>query len=236
MVKSMVQAKGISLAIVLFGLLFLLACSTDNANNRQTETKVNKKQEVKQLVSKKKMVFFGNSLTAGYGLKEEESFTAIIQHMFDSLNLPYQAVNAGLSGETTAGGDRRIEWVLQQDMDLFFLELGGNDMLRGTDVPTSENNLRSIITKVRAKHPNIPIILAGMLAPPNMGQEYTTAFAAIYPKLAKEFDLTLIPFFLKDVGGVPTLNQKDGIHPNAAGQKIVAQTVWKYLHPLLQHG
>ena len=231
---SIQQGKAIQLWIVLFSFLFFVSCSTDSKNPRQTTNKTQQTDTQAKLVKKKQIIFFGNSLTAGYGLSDEEAFTAHIQHYIDSLELPYKTVNAGLSGETTAGGDRRIEWVLQQDMDIFFLELGGNDMLRGTDVKTTEDNLRSILTKVRKKHPNIPIILAGMLAPPNMGADYTIAFASIYPRLAKEFDhVTLIPFFLKDVGGIPELNQADGIHPTAEGQKIVARNVWQVLAPLI---
>jgi len=119
--------------------------------------------------------------------------------------------------------------VLKQNIDIFLLELGGNDLLRGLDVKSSEDNLRGIIQQVRAKYPDIPIILAGMQAPPNMGNDYTDAFAAIYPKLATEFDIGLIPFFLRDVGGRPLLNQQDGIHPNPAGQKIVVENVWEIL-------
>ncbi len=214
----------IALAIVFFG-----------CNKVETESKKNynqlEPQERQMPTSKasKIIVFFGNSLTAGFGLREEEAFPNLIQAKLDSLQLNFKVVNAGLSGETTAGGDRRIDWVLQQPMDIFFLELGGNDALRGTDVETTKANLISIITKVRTKHPSIPIILAGMLAPPNLGKSYTKSFAAIYSDLAKEFELTLIPFFLEGVGGVTKLNQSDGIHPNAAGQRIVANHVWKYL-------
>ena len=235
-IKTTSKMKGFLTLIVLTYGLFFIQCSTDKAQPRQNTEKSTTQptEQIDKKVQKKQIVFFGNSLTAGYGLTEEEAFTAHIQRFVDSLELPYQAVNAGLSGETTAGGDRRIEWVLQQDMDIFFLELGGNDMLRGTDVVTTKNNLRSIIKKVRERHANIPIILAGMLAPPNMGKEYATAFAQIYPTLASEFDLVLIPFFLKEVGGIPAFNQADGIHPTAAGQKIVAKTVWQALYPLLE--
>ena len=227
--------KGNCTVIVYVILLFLVSCNGSSTQQSSTDpqTSISANTDSTSDLKIKRIIFFGNSLTAGYGLSDQEAFTTQIQLIMDSLDLPYQAINAGLSGETTAGGERRIDWVLKQQMDIFFLELGGNDMLRGTDVQTTENNLRSIITKVRIKHPNIPIILAGMMAPPNLGKEYTDAFASIYPTLSKEFNLTLIPFFLEGVAGIDSLNQSDGIHPTAQGQKIVAQTVWQALYPLL---
>lgn len=216
-------------------LIIALACSS--GSKQATEEVDNKSEQSGSLTSnvksKKKIVFFGNSLTAGYGLEEDEAFTVYIQKRIDSMGMPFTVVNAGLSGETTAGGLRRIDWVLNQQMDVFFLELGGNDMLRGTEVTATESNLRGIIEKVRSKDPDIPIILAGMQAPPNLGEEYTSAFAKIYPDLANEYDLTLIPFFLEGVAGNPELNLPDGIHPNVEGQKIVAETVWNALGPIL---
>lgn len=223
-------------AYLLFLALCVLGCNADQEQKMKNPTSDTKQTEkvVKQTENeKKRIVFFGNSLTAGYGLNEDQAFTTHIQYILDSLNLPYEAVNAGLSGETTAGGVRRIDWILKQPMSAFVLELGGNDMLRGFGVDVTEENLRSIIQKVRAKHPTIPIILAGMMAPPNMGEEYTKAYGAIFPRLAKEMNLELIPFFLKDVGGIPELNLQDGIHPNADGQKIVAKNVWTILKTVI---
>ena len=227
--------NGLTVLFVCLMLGFLSSCQSNKDTSSENSVASPTIEEQAPALTKKRIVFFGNSLTAGFGLNEEQAFPAIIQQWIDSLNLPFIAVNAGLSGETTAGGDRRIDWVLKQEMDIFFLELGGNDMLRGTGVSTTESNLRSIVQKVRTKHPDIKIILAGMLAPPNMGKEYTDAFAAIYPTLANELELTLIPFFLEGVGGNPEFNQADGIHPNEAGHKIVAQTVWSYLYPLLSN-
>ncbi len=227
-----------SISMIALGLCFLavavISCQTAETSEKTEDKQVSSEPEVSHDVKKKTIVFFGNSLTAGYGLKETESFPSLIQDRLDSLDLPYTAINAGLSGETTAGGNRRIDWVLKQPMDIFFLELGGNDMLRGTPIEETEKNLREIVQKVREAHPKIPIILAGMLAPPNLGKKYTDAFANIYPSLAKELNLILIPFFLKDVGGIPTLNQPDGIHPTAEGQRIVAGNVWQYLEPVLK--
>ena len=174
----------------------------------------------------KVILFYGNSLTAGYGLDEDQSFPALVQNRIDSLRKNFTVVNAGLSGETTAGGKERIDWVLRQKIDLFVLELGGNDMLRGLNVESTEENLRAIIKRVREKYPDIPVIIAGMQAPPNMGPEYTKAFSSIYPKLAKEFGAGLIPFLLDGVAQVKELNLPDGIHPNTEGQKVVLENVW----------
>jgi len=182
---------------------------------------------------KKSIVFFGNSLTAGYGLDPEQSFVYLIQQKLEELELPYQTVNAGLSGETTAGGNSRIDWILRQPIDVFVLELGGNDGLRGIDPSSSFKNLQSIIDKVKTKYPDAKILLAGMEAPPNMGDTFTSEFRAMYPKLAKTNNTALIPFLLDKVGGIPELNQPDGIHPTAKGNEIIMETIWKYLQPML---
>lgn len=223
------------LSLLFIGML-AYACSSEAPN--QSNPAMKKPTKVTETTkapaeSKPRIVFFGNSLTAGYGLDPEQAFTAHIQQWIDSLGYTYEVVNAGLSGETTAGGVRRIDWLLKQPMDIFVLELGGNDMLRGFTVDVTEKNLRTIIDKVRAAHPDIPIILAGMKSPPNMGEAYTKAYDAIFPRMAKELNLSFIPFFLKDVGGIADLNLPDGIHPNAEGQKIVAQNVWEVLSQLL---
>ncbi|MBT8219891.1 MAG: arylesterase [Bacteroidia bacterium] len=180
------------------------------------------------------ILFFGNSLSAGYGLKEGESFPDRIQERLDSLGYRYKVVNAGVSGETTADGAGRINWVLGQDIDIFVLELGGNDILRGLDINYTEKNLRTIIESVRTKDPEIKIILAGMQSPPNMGEAYSKALADLYPRLANEYDVGLIPFLLDIVGGNPEFNQPDAIHPNVEGAKIVANTVWKTLVSYLE--
>lgn len=184
--------------------------------------------------ARKNIVFFGNSLTAAYQLSPEQGFVALIQEKIDSLGLPYTCVNAGLSGETTADGVNRLEWVLQQPVDIFVLELGGNDALRGLPVAESRKNLQSMLSQVKAKYPGCKLVVAGMLAPPNLGAAYTDAFRDMYPALAKSNGATLIPFLLEGVGGMPELNLPDGIHPNVAGQKIVAETVWKVIRPILE--
>jgi len=182
----------------------------------------------------KTIIFFGNSLSAGYGLDPSQGFVGLIEKRIDSLNLNYKVVNAGNSGETTSGGKERVGWILENyQPDIFVLELGGNDALRGLPVEEAEANLQSIINVVKEKYPNAKILLAGMMAPPNMGNEYTTKFAAIYPRLAKKNNAALIPFLLDKVGGQPDLNLPDGIHPNVAGHQIVRETIWKVLEGLL---
>lgn len=180
------------------------------------------------------ILFFGNSLTAGMGVEPDEAFPAIIQDKIDSLGLNYQVVNAGLSGETTAGGRNRIDWVLNQEVDVFVLELGANDGLRGVPVEETRKNLQAIIDIVREKNPDTQIILTGMQMPPNMGQDYTTRFRNVFPELAEENNIHLVPFLLQDVGAVPELNQGDGIHPNAEGHEILAKNVWEILKPVIE--
>lgn len=177
----------------------------------------------------KTIVFFGDSITAGYGLAMEDAFPNLIQQRIDSLGLNYQVVNAGLSGEASAGGLNRIDWILRSNPDIFVLELGGNDGLRGLSIQETEANLKAMIDKVRKANPNTKIILAGMQIPPNLGQEYTKSFQEVFPKVAREKNVELIPFLLQNVGGEKELNQSDGIHPNADGHKIVAETVWSFL-------
>ncbi|HTX65350.1 MAG TPA: arylesterase [Opitutaceae bacterium] len=181
------------------------------------------------------LLFFGDSLTAGYGLEDPatEAFPALIQRRIQAAGLAWRVVNAGLSGETSAGGLRRVDWVLRQRVDCFVLELGGNDGLRGIPPATTEANLQAIIDRVRARDPAAKIVLVGIEAPPNMGPDFTRAFAAIFPALAARNHLPLIPFLLEGVAGQPGLNQADGIHPTARGHAIVAETVWKVLRPLL---
>ena len=183
--------------------------------------------------TRRNIVFFGNSLTAAYNLSQEQGFTNLIQKKIDAAGMPYRCVNAGLSGETTADGKNRVDWILKQPMDIFVLELGGNDALRGLPVKASRENLQAIIDKVKQRYPNCKIVLAGMMAPPNLGSAYTRAFQQMYPELAQKNGAALIPFLLENVGGIASLNLEDGIHPNVEGQKIVAENVWKVLKPLL---
>jgi acyl-CoA thioesterase I len=183
------------------------------------------------------ILFLGDSLTAGYGLDDPiaSSFPGLIQEKVAAAGLDYRVVNAGLSGETSAGGLRRIGWVLRQPIDIFVLELGGNDGLRGLPIATLRENLRRILDKVRAKNPGVRLMIAGMQMPRSMGRAYADEFAAVYPELAAEYDAVLIPFLLEGVGGVPTLNLPDGVHPTAEGHRRIAETVWQHLRPLLEH-
>jgi len=190
-------------------------------------------KETTILTKKKTIVFFGNSLTAGYGVSPEQAFPALIQKKLDSIGLPYNVVNAGVSGETSSGGKTRIDWILREPVDIFVLELGANDGLRGTPLSETKKNLQDIIDKVKAKYPDTKLVFAGMEIPPNMGQTYTAEFRNIYTDLAAKNKMTLIPFLLEGVGGEPELNQADGIHPTAEGHLIVAENVWKQLEKLL---
>jgi acyl-CoA thioesterase-1 len=187
-------------------------------------------------VAPKTILFFGDSLSAGYGLDDPatQAFPGLIQKKITAANLPYLVVNAGLSGETTAGGLRRIDWVLRMPIDVFVLELGGNDGLRGLAPSLAAKNLQAIIDKVRAKNPATKIVITGMQMPVNMGVAYTGEFSGLFPTLAKTNNATLVPFLLEGVGGVPELNLPDGVHPNAQGHQIVAETLWKTLEPLLK--
>jgi len=217
-----------------FLTFLLLGCG-----GKTSEKKVKEESRVEEQVdsvvndSEKKILFFGDSLTAGYGLEMGQSYPSIIQQKIDSLGLDYQVINAGLSGETTASGKNRLEWVLQEDIAIVIIELGANDGLRGVQLKETESNLRSMVDMVQEKLPNAKIVLAGMKIPPNMGPEYTATFESIFPELAEEENLYLIPFLLENVAGIPDLNQNDGIHPTEQGQKIVAQNVWNVLGPIL---
>jgi len=175
------------------------------------------------------ILFFGNSITAGYGVDPSEAFPALIQNRIDSLRLNYKVINAGVSGETSSGGNGRVNWILRQPVDVFVLELGGNDGLRGIPLTETKKNLQSIIDKVKAKYPHVKIILTGMQIPPNMGEPYSTTFKNLYPELASKNKTALIPFILQNVGGEAKLNQPDRIHPTAEGHKILAENVWAVL-------
>ncbi len=221
----------------LLAIASLLGCGGEPKKEKEVdhspqESEIQQKQAVRPSSN---ILFFGNSLTAGMGLEPDKSFPALIQHRIDSLGLDYTVINAGLSGETTASGESRIDWLLNQKVAIFILELGANDGLRGIPLSETRENLQAIIDVVKNKNPETQIILAGMQIPPNMGPEYTTEFSAIFPELAQKNDAYLIPFLLEDVAGVPELNQADGIHPTEDGQKIVADNVWKILGPLVQN-
>jgi acyl-CoA thioesterase-1 len=182
-----------------------------------------------------RVLVLGNSIAAGYGLDDPDlAFPALLQQKADSLGWNVQVQNAGESGMTTAGGRSRIGWLLQQEVDVLVLELGGNDGLRGVDPSATRDNLSAIIDSTLARYPDARVLLAGMQIPPNLGPEYTEQFRSVYPEVARAYDrVTLIPFVLEGVGGVDRFMQSDGIHPNAQGQRRVARTVWDQLKPIL---
>ncbi|MEZ0607631.1 arylesterase [Fibrella sp. WM1] len=218
-----------------------LSCQTKTDTATQTTTAADSTATTASAASTKKViVFFGNSLAAGYGLDNTaDAFPNRIGARIDSLGLPYRVVNAGLSGETTAGGRSRVGWILQQAgrgtaVDVFVLELGGNDGLRGIPLKSSRENLQAIIDTVRLQNPQAKVVIAGMQIPPNLGRTYTTEFRDLFKELATRNKAVLIPFLLEGVGGDPKLNQPDGIHPNVQGHRIVTETVWKVIGPMLQ--
>jgi acyl-CoA thioesterase-1 len=211
-------------------IIALSACG-----NKQNSTSTNTSASTNtDTVSDKTILFFGDSLTAGYGLDDPaQAFPGVVQNKIDSAKMHYKVINAGVSGETTAGGKARINWILKQHVDVFVLELGANDGLRGIPVSETVANLQAIIDTVKAKYPEAKLVMLGMQVPPNMGTAYSLSFKATFPALAAKNKMVLVPFLLKDVGGVPSLNQKDGIHPTAEGAKIVGNTVWQVLQRVL---
>ena len=182
----------------------------------------------------KTIVFLGDSLAAGLGVQPTDAFPALIEEKIRAAGLPFEVVNAGLSGDTSAGALRRIDWVLQRPIDLLVIELGGNDGLRGLPVKSLKANLQAIIDKTKAKNPAVKIVIAGMQIPPNLGAEYGANFERVFAELARENNAVLIPFLLEGVGGQRDLNQRDLIHPTAAGHRVIADVVWRTLEPMLR--
>lgn len=179
------------------------------------------------------ILFLGDSLTAGYYLDPEDAFPALIQQELDKRNLPYRAMNAGISGDTTTGGLNRLDWLLRQPVNVLVLALGANDALRGQPMEHIQSNLDTIMSRTRARYPDVRIVLAGMKMPTNYGEPYTRTFEEMFVDLADKHDAILIPFLLEGVAGDPLLNLRDGIHPTEEGHRIMADTVWKYLEPVL---
>lgn len=186
-----------------------------------------------RVVRRPVVLFFGTSLTAGAGLEPEQAFPALVERKADSAGLPIKAVNAGLSGETTAGAVRRIDWVLRTPADVIVVETGANDALRGLSPAAAKANIGKIVASIRNRQPGATIVLAQFFAPPNFGNEYTRSFGAIYADVARRENVVLIPFLLEGVAGVSRYNQPDGIHPNVAGGRIVADNVWRALQPVI---
>ena len=216
-------------------LLVLGACRGDE--NSDSATRAGDSASVDSIpAAPGRLLFVGTSLPAGLGREAEEAYPALIARRIDSLGLPYHVDNAGYSGETSAGALRRIDWLVRQPVDVFVLETGANDGLRGLSVDSMRANIQAIIDRVRAASPNVRILLIGMEAPPNLGPRYTSEFRKVFPELAARNDAVLLPFLLEGVAAVDSLNQGDGIHPNAAGSRRLAETVWNALRPLLEPG
>ena len=238
MKNTHIISHSIFLKFCYFSLIILLvSCKADakktTSKKEVTTNVVSTKTE--NTTNKKRIVVFGDSLTAGYGLEDvEDAYPGLLQQKIDSLQLGYTVINSGISGETTAGGKNRIDWVLNQKPSVFILELGANDGLRGVPLTETKMNLQYIIDAVKTKYPSTKIVLAGMQIPPNFGQDYTNEFKNIFPALAQKNQVALIPFLLENVGGIPSLNQSDGIHPTAKGHKILAKSVWEVLAPILK--
>ncbi len=220
-----------SIAVLSF-IIFLTSCGTSSA--RSEFEKPREQIQVPNTVSNKpKIVAFGDSLTAGFGLSEKESYPYLLQEKLRADGYDYEVVNAGISGDTTSGGLERIDWSLnQENVQILILELGGNDLLRGLPIEKMKENLTAMIKKAKAK--NVKILFCGMLAPPAMGAKYQREFVAVFPDLAAEYKVEFLPFILENVAADPKLNQPDGIHPNAEGSKIMTDNVYQALKPLLK--
>jgi len=217
--------------------MLLVACSPEGGAEARGDARVSRDavgDEVRREDTRPVVLFLGTSLTAGYGLPESEAFPARIQARIDAAGLDYRVVNAGVSGDTSAGGLRRLDWLLRLPVAVLVLELGANDMLRGQGVDALRANLEAIVDRTRAAHPDARIVIAGMLAAPNLGPDYARAFDAVYPELAERAGAALVPFLLEDVAARRELNQADGIHPTADGHARIAERIWQTLEPVLQ--
>jgi acyl-CoA thioesterase I len=180
------------------------------------------------------VMFLGTSLTAGFGIDPDQAYPALIQEKIDSAGLNYRVVNAGVSGETSAGALRRVDWLFQEPVSVLVVETGANDGLRGLPPDSLRANIQAILDRARRLQPPPRLVLLGMRVPPNYGQAYSQRFQAIYPELARANNAALVPFLLQGVGGLPNLNQPDGMHPTSEGQRRLAETVWRVLEPVLR--
>jgi acyl-CoA thioesterase-1 len=231
------------------GLAAVIACSSEeriDSGRNSSETKDNMSiakaadeasaadtSFAPKSVRKPVVLFFGTSLTAGAGLDPEQAFPALIEKKAEAEGVPITVINAGLSGETTAGAARRIDWVLRTPADLIVIEGGANDALRGLSPDAARVNLERVIAVIRQKQPAAKIVLIQMEAPPNLGSAYGTSFRTIYTDIARKENIPLLAFLLTDVAGIARLNQADGVHPNAAGERIVADNLWRALKPII---
>ena len=213
----------------MFGLIAgLLGCEQAEKEPRETSPPTS------AFPDRPAVVFLGTSLTAGLGLQPEQAYPALIQGKIDSAGLNFRVVNAGVSGETSAGARRRVDWLLRQPVAVLVVETGANDGLRGLPPDSLRANIQAILDRAASLQPPAQVVLVGMRVPPNYGRVYSRRFEAIYPELAKANDAGLVPFLLQDVGGVAALNQPDGIHPTAEGQRKMAETVWRVLEGVLR--
>jgi acyl-CoA thioesterase-1 len=222
--------------VLLFLLILTIACGRTNSQRaplQEPSHPATLSPATPSSPEKPKIVAFGDSLTAGYGLTRAESYPALLQDKLEADGYTYEVVNAGVSGDTSAGGLRRIDWALEGDVRYLIVELGANDILRGQSAREMKKNLAQIIERARAR--GVQVVLAGMYAPTSFGPEYQREVRDAFQSLAREYDVTFIPFFLDRVGGVSSMNQTDGIHPNAEGTRIVAETVYNALRPRLQN-
>ncbi|NNE48039.1 MAG: arylesterase [Rhodothermales bacterium] len=222
--------------LVLVCVLLATACASEEPANSTDVVPAETGTRAESKVDRARILMLGDSITAGYGLDPAQAFPARLQALIDSAGYDYEVVAAGLSGETTAGGRRRVEWLLRNEADILLIELGGNDGLRGVDPESVRENLTAIITTARARNSDMTIILGGMRMPMNMGGAYRERFESVYPEVAAANDVVLIPHILEGVGGIQELNQPDGIHPTADGHEIIARTVWATLEPILKRG
>jgi acyl-CoA thioesterase-1 len=222
----------LSLVVVLAALV--AGCAASELSGPPAVTNRPASEAASTEAERKTILILGDSIAAGNGVRPGEAFPALIQAKIDALGWPLEVVNAGVSGDTTAGGLGRIDWLLRRQVDVLILELGGNDGLRGVSPAETKRNLQAIIDRTKSKYPPVKIVIAGMQMPPNLGNAFASEFRAIFPELAKTNGAALIPFLLEGVGGVAELNQPDRIHPTPAGHKIVAENVWKVLKPVLE--
>lgn len=220
--------------ILPLALTLLAACAEKRAEPPGTERSDPADTPAPVVPARPRLVFFGTSLTAGLGVDQEDAYPAVLQQRLDSAGLSVTVVNAGVSGETSAAGLRRIDWILREPVAVLVLELGANDALRGLELTAAKENLQEIINRTRTKYPDVKVVVAGMQAPPNLGRRYTEEFQQMFVDLARQNSAALIPFLLEDVGGDARFNQGDGIHPNERGHELVANNVWKVLEPLLR--
>lgn len=231
--RHMIAKEGVLLSIV----LLLFACGPRQPSPREASSvsSPSPPQATPGVSTDVPIVLFlGTSLTAGYGLDPPaQAFPALLQTRMDGEGLKYRVVNGGVSGETSAGALRRVDWLLRQRVAVLVIETGANDSLRGQDPTATRDNIQAILDRARRPSPAPRLVLLGMVAPPNLGSEYGRRFHAIYPELARKNGVVLVPFLLEGVAGIPALNQADGSHPTAEGHRRMAETVWRALRPLL---